>query len=231
MSTDRIIKNLRKDIENEQLKYFQFKLNDVLSFTESEIEKLMLLQFINYFQHVLSHSYFFEFNGIEFIKDTISKRTLQQKERIEKYNYRPDGVDGYEKYYGFSVNYGMEGSKKLKLRKHAPKPLYQIIEIYPQYEESVNGNNYRIDIAVILKRMNYLNDKVRDTRKLAIECDGYDYHKDPVKFKQDKIRERELKSNGWKDVLRYSGSEIYSIGDDLEKTKYNIKELMTIIML
>jgi hypothetical protein len=45
----------------------------------------------------------------------------------------------------------------------------------------------------------------------------------------DEIRTRKLKSNGWHDVLRYSGKEIYRIGDNLQMVKYNFDEIMEII--
>jgi len=218
------MEKLKKKIEDSQLKYFQFRLNEVLSFCESPIEKIMILQLINYFQEVQPKNSIVDFQGIEFLKDYRSIG-FKGEERINRYDYRWV-FDGYQKFAGFRIDLGEEPRKHL-----SPQLLTRQIEIYPQFEESVNDKDYRIDIAFILTRKDYETDEIFEIRKLAIECDGFDYHKQPKKFKEDKIRERALKSKGWKDVLRYSGSEIYAIGDNLEKTRYNFIEMMNIIML
>lgn len=44
--------------------------------------------------------------------------------------------------------------------------------------------------------------------KIIVECDGFDYHSDKVKFTTDRKRDRVFQSNGYR-VLRYSGTEIY----------------------
>lgn len=48
-----------------------------------------------------------------------------------------------------------------------------------------------------------------DSVKVIVECDGYQYHKAKDVFIRDRKRDRALKSKGY-EVLRYSGSEIYS---------------------
>ena len=81
--------------------------------------------------------------------------------------------------------------------------------IYPQYCTLIDGINYRIDIALVLNRK--IGEKIISTKKIALECDGYDYHSSPKQKKDDDIRTRKLKKSGWKDVLRYSGSELYGL--------------------
>jgi hypothetical protein len=44
---------------------------------------------------------------------------------------------------------------------------------------------------------------------VIVECDGFHYHSDKVKFKADRQRDRALKALDY-DVLRFSGSEIYA---------------------
>ncbi len=56
--------------------------------------------------------------------------------------------------------------------------------------------------------------------KIIIECDGFEHHSDKDSFVSDRKRDRVLQSKGFQ-VLRYSGSEIYSepvkvTGDILE---------------
>jgi hypothetical protein len=110
--------------------------------------------------------------------------------------------------------------------------IFRDIEIRPQYYEVVDQNHYRIDIAFILKRRDWYNDnKIIEEKKIAIECDGYDYHSSPNQKKEDDKRARKLKRNGWREILRYSGSEIYEINSSLEKTHYNFEEMMDIILM
>ena len=59
----------------------------------------------------------------------------------------------------------------------------------------VKVGRYRIDIAF-------------PTHKLAIECDGRNFHSTPNAKARDKRRDAYLRSQGWK-VLRFSGSRIH----------------------
>lgn len=220
MSTNRKIEILKKSIYNEYVNHFDAKLSDVLSFCESPIENLFLLQYINFFLKTFEGDYFIPFDGIEFKEELLWDDGSKKRDKILKYNYRFDGVDGYAKYFGFKI--------KLGISSFNSNLYYSEMEFYPQYEVNINNNIYRVDIAAFYIKKRYETDEIVATRKIAIECDGYDYHKDPEKFKEDKIRERALKSNGWREVLRYSGSEIYHIGDDLKKTQFNFQEMMAI---
>ena len=220
MSTNKKIETLKTSIFNEYVSHFDAKLSDVLSFCESPIETLFLVQYINFFMKSFKGDYFIPFNGIEFKEERLANINKKRNEKIKKYNYRFDGVDGYTKYFGFKIQLGFTSS--------GSNHYYSEMEFYPQYEVEINNKIYRIDIAVIYITKAYFTDEIIGTRKIAIECDGFDYHNDPVKFREDKIRERHLKSLGWIEVLRYSGSEIFHIGDDLKKTQYNYEEMMTI---
>ena len=46
-------------------------------------------------------------------------------------------------------------------------------------------------------------------RKLAIEIDGYDYHKTKEQRTNDTKRQRALELAGWR-VIRFTGSEIHA---------------------
>ncbi|MCM3032819.1 endonuclease domain-containing protein [Niallia sp. MER 6] len=58
----------------------------------------------------------------------------------------------------------------------------------------VHCGSYRIDIALISYR-------------LAIECDGKQWHSSPEQKAHDRRKNRYLQKNGWK-VLRFSGRQI-----------------------
>lgn len=53
---------------------------------------------------------------------------------------------------------------------------------------------YRIDLALMGQR-------------IAIECDGKDYHSSPAQKARDRRKDAYLKQNGWK-VMRFSGRQI-----------------------
>lgn len=232
MTTDQKIQRFKKSIEVKYVTDFNLKLDEVLSFCESPIERLMFLQLVDYFMNYNGEVDQMNSFKFEFIEDRIYleqtypnelDRARIKRDVINKFNYRTT-PQGYAKYIGFkavSIFQGRDNEKE-KLCRHE-------YVIYPQKEVAVTGGQYRIDIAVILNRI-FIDGEV-DSRKIALECDGYDYHKDPEKFKLDKIRERELKQHGWKEVLRYAGSEIYTIDNDMLETHYNVKQMTDILLL
>lgn len=232
------IENIKNSILKSYLDDFKFKLDDVLSICESPIEKLMILQFYNFFQ---KSTYYIDdkltipyFTNIDFILEEIALWDLNKsysdyeikklKEKLQKYNYRLDNSI-YYKYVGFKSEISI--SENINQINNI---LYREIEIRPQYHHFIEDTCYRIDIAFILRRKD-IKDNIIQERKIAIECDGYDYHSSPFQKREDDIRTRKLKRTGWKEVLRYSGSEIYSINDNLERVNYNFEEILDIIML
>jgi very-short-patch-repair endonuclease len=71
--------------------------------------------------------------------------------------------------------------------------------VIPQY----SIHKYRTDFAI------FVGDK-QGYQKIAIECDGHDFHeKNKKQVQRDKERDRFFQSKGWK-LLRFSGSEIYN---------------------
>ena len=53
--------------------------------------------------------------------------------------------------------------------------------------------------------------------KIAIYCDGYEWHKDPQQFFEDRYQSRDLQLRDWL-VLRFTGSEIESDIDTVVQT-------------
>lgn len=239
---DQKIKNLKEGIFETHLNEFKFKLNEVISMGESPIEKLMLLQLFNYFQKygkVDNDTDESHFTDIKFIEEEIclwdideslsnsEKKSLEDK--IERFNYRyKNGM--YYKNIGFKCT--INSSEGISIDSTDNGIIFRDIEVRPQFYETIDQNTYRIDIAFILKRRDWFNNnELIDIKKIAIECDGYDYHSSPEQKREDDIRARKLKRSGWKDILRYSGSEINKINDNLEHIHYNFEEIMDIILL
>lgn len=91
---------------------------------------------------------------------------------------------------------------------------YNDIYLFPQYEVVCNERKYYIDFAFLAD--DYLThlifgDKLKNTKfKLAIECDGYEFHqKTKEQVQHDNEREFDLKMAGY-EVLRFSGTQIYN---------------------
>jgi very-short-patch-repair endonuclease len=81
------------------------------------------------------------------------------------------------------------------------------MELHPQFEiKDENGNvKYRLDFALFFPRTDESSDKI----KVAVECDGHDFHeKTKEQAQRDKEKDRFLQSKGWI-VARFTGSEIY----------------------
>ncbi len=236
---EKIIK-LETSIVNTYVEDFKFKLDEVVSMGESPIEKLMILQLFNYFLKYDKKDKdddSAKFANLDFIYEEIclfnypdesepkSEYHLKiLEEKVTKFNYRPKNGRFY-KFVGFKCTM----NKNIYLND---KGLYfRDIEIRPQFYEINSDGHYRIDIAFILKTRNWEdNNKIIEERKIAIECDGYDYHSSPSQKREDDIRTRKLKRAGWKEIVRYSGSEIYHIDNDLNHMDYNFEEIMEIIM-
>lgn len=242
--TEELIDKLKEEIYSSHLSDFQIKLDEVLSICDSEIEKLMLLQLFFYFQNYQKTirddtSYFTE---IDFIEEEIvtydpdeqitDEEIRRLKEKVIKRKYRSDGI-GYYKYIGFKFKRNLtEGISVSWNNKDSSIEdiIIREFEIYPQYEVKLEGIQYKIDIAIILKRKRFGDGKIIDTRKIAIECDGYEYHSSQQQIKNDDIRARKLKINGWKEVFRYSGTEIYHIRN-INKVHSIFEEIITMLMI
>lgn len=88
------------------------------------------------------------------------------------------------------------------------------IYLFPQREVIYNEKKYYIDFE--FKSDYYLSclvlgDKIKNHKlKLAIECDGYEFHqKTKEQVQKDNEREYDLKMAGY-EILRFSGTQIYN---------------------
>lgn len=250
--SDPKVENLKKEITNNIVNEFNMQIDEVLSMCESEIEKLMLLHLYLYFQTFhkkigglkLFNTYSpvlqsKVFGDIEFIEDEIilgdpdvsAFENLKLEERVRKYNYRQEGYP-FHKNIGFKVSNSF--SEGLSLDSKSNSPLIDLLvsrefEVRPQYPVTVDGIEYRLDIAVILNRKTY-DGKIIESKKVALECDGYDYHSSPEQKRNDDIRTRKLKKNGWKEILRYSGKELHSL-KSIKEVNSLFEEIVEILFI
>ena len=70
--------------------------------------------------------------------------------------------------------------------------------IRPQYEIE----RYKIDLAVFITLFSGA------VLRIAVECDGHDYHSTKEQLRRDNRKSRWLQRNGWQ-VVRFTGSEIW----------------------
>lgn len=80
-------------------------------------------------------------------------------------------------------------------------------KLIPQYEVKLS-ESYRLDFALLAFHYEY-NKLVKET-KVAIECDGFEYHSTKKNLTKDNKKHRTLQLNNWK-TYRMSGSEIFGI--------------------
>lgn len=224
---DSKIKSLQSKIQQDLLSDFNLKMGEVLSFCESPIEQIFILHLYNYFLNYNGDVDWIKTFTVDFIEDSIFLQSyddetdkLNLKNQIKKYKYRETN-SCYLKYIGFKA------SNTFSNRDFNNKSTFQEFEIRPQYTSDIDGTKYRIDIVILLNIKD--DDKIIETRKIAIECDGYDYHSTPSQKKNDDIRSRKLKSNGWREVFRYSGSELFDLNDD--KIHSILKEINKMLYL
>jgi hypothetical protein len=239
MSTNEKIRLLKKNIIYNESNSFEFKLNDVLSFCESEIESLFLLELINYFEKFEKTKYNTGmYSDIDFIISEIDPfepniNILRQQElinRINRFQFQKEGFF-YYKYIGFRVNKNSTELVNVDDLANESNFFYFQFEVMPQFEVETENGKKRIDVAIIANKCDPYNNSIIETKKIALECDGFDYHSKPEQYRKDKERERHLKSIGWTDVLRYSGSEIYRIDNNFDKTGLIIEEIIKILTL
>lgn len=252
--SDPKVESLKNEITYNIVREFNLQIDEVLSMCESEIEKLMLLHLYRYFQTYLenigggklynTYSPVIQskkFGDIEFIEDEIILgdpdvsvfENLKLKERVKKYNYREEGYP-FHKYIGFMVKVAMcEGIPISTFESTTNTSIDDFVlrefEVRPQYPFTIDGIEYRLDIAIILNRKTF-DGKIIESKKVALECDGYDYHSSPEQKRNDDIRTRKLKKSGWKEVLRYSGKELHSL-KSIKEVNSLFEEVVEILLI
>lgn len=73
-------------------------------------------------------------------------------------------------------------------------------ECHPQSEITLKGKRYRLDFAI-------------PSHKVAIEVDGFEFHRNRMQFDNDRVRQNALISAGWKIVRITATFTDNQIGD------------------
>lgn len=223
-------------ITNKISSSFQGKLDDILNVCESPIEQYMFLMIVENFMKKFMYYDTFEFiiewkldeKWIEFEikiekrsvdKNRLKKLELEHREALIKLNKflypRHNKVDPPYRYAGIKFSEIFPIAENIRT-----------ISIIPQKLVLFEDTYYLIDIAIILEQHSDDKENPKIISKLALECDGHEYHSKPDAIKRDNQRARQLMTNGWK-VIRFSGSEINNL-DEYSFTQTEI-ELLKIL--
>jgi very-short-patch-repair endonuclease len=165
---------------------YETLLDEVLDLCKSPIESNFLINLLNYFlKQVKSPMGFSFFQPIYGMKDKTYKLECIGVEII--------GSDESE--------YHAKNGNMTRV-----KPTRISIVIVPQTELNIQGKKYILDFGVIVT--NLYNPDSKEL-KIAIECDGHEYHSTKESIRNDNFRMRQIATEGWQ-FMRYSGSEINS---------------------
>lgn len=207
METNQLIQERLKIIHSVTENYIQ----KYLELCESEIEKLFILNlFIYFFSKKFEHH---EKDNLKIVFDDFRPH-YEDKE----YSFDLDliGVTMMEIAMGRS---GFEDGKPFHERYS-----YEYTFI-PQFQVFIENSCFRIDIALVYKKLNH--GVIEKEVRVAIVCDGYDFHNKKEQVIKDSIITKRLMANGWK-VIRYTGSEIYRTkeSDEIESVLNEIKKIV-----
>lgn len=193
-------------------------IDDLLKLCESEIERMFMSNLIFYLfkskfelrpsiYYTGSEDHNWNFKDFERIIDEEGP-PLEDNEREILL------AQGYQYYYGsqhFLVKTTGIAFYDEPYLIHTPDR-YTSYKVFPQYIVNYE-KKYRIDFAILCTH--YSDKKKYKESKIAIECDGFDFHSSKEDLKRDTSRNRELTLNGWK-VYRFSGSEVYNMDTELK---------------
>ncbi len=146
---------------------------------------------------------------------------LKFKDFIAWYRKKHKNLMGIDEYLDNEVNEErMQKDERMYLGRHILLYEYLNFENYFHLILQPNIPDIRISNRSIRPDLLFWvpsNDKI----KIVVECDGFKYHSNKDAFIHDRKRDRALKVQGY-DVLRYSGSEIYSnpIAASTDLTEY-----------
>ena len=117
----------------------------------------------------------------------------------------------------------LEGFFKLWKQCESPIECRLLYTLYPRLDEEARVDlvlQYAINSPLIVTRLDFAFREL----KIAIYCDGYEYHKDHDSFARDRYNSRILQFDRWF-VLRFAGVEI---NNDIDSVVFQI--LMSIYM-
>jgi very-short-patch-repair endonuclease len=209
--------NRKMFIENQISKIHDITCNyikEYLNLCESEIEKIFLVNLFQYFfeEKFSLKTYHYEYADDEFIEFD-DFHPYFEYENEHTYDCHLAGIVMTERKEKSTHTIKFNKITHQFEENNRPNESEWITEItlkkytfIPQYKLMIEENNYRLDFALIYEKL--INDELIKEVKIAIECDGHDFHSTKEQIRKDSIRTRKLMSNGGR-VIRYTGSEIY----------------------
>lgn len=212
---------------------FSSRIEEILSNCQSPIESLMLIYLVKELLLRNDSDLEFEMDYDIYFTDESSFGKTMTKIIEKKFNFPHCGPvipDNY-RYKAFKIaphlvfDYGKlldNGEISYKYNQEYEENI--IVE--PQFFFTEDGSNfYFLDIAVYKQIFLKKDKKFLLVNKIAIECDGHDFHSSKEQIMKDNQRTRILTKNGWS-VIRYSGSEIYQ--DSKNELKGILDEIIQI---
>ena len=190
-------------------------IRSLVSLTESPIERRFLLEFLKFIEESLLLKDIRDFNiidGYTYIMECADEFCLSFTNKIIRLsiNHTSSWVSVEVKSLDY-LNVRQSNPTKRKIERIEAKPdqyiMKQRLDLYPQYPIQIKSRRYRLDFALLLHEENNEGSEIR--KKIAIECDGYEYHSSPSQFNKDRERTRDLQSDDWT-VFQYSGSDLNS---------------------
>lgn len=190
-------------------------IEELLNLCESEIEKLFFVNLIYYlFDSKFKLNSFtlpcneaihrFYFHDLYRLRDVQQgSHSFEEAFEFENLGYKADALD-----YIKTIGLGFHDEHPFD--DFSNRVYYRII---PQYKIKFE-KNYRLDFAILAQC--HHNEKKIET-KIAIECDGFEFHSKKEDLQKDNYKLRELTLNGWK-IYKFSGTEIYNM-DNFKKNR------------
>lgn len=192
-------------------------IRELLSITESPIEKLFLLYTISYIEVSMHEELYPEvpkdamlvsIDGYKYERNSFDKNIKENAVRGLSLSYVDIHGKGQSDGSGYDKFLSKEG-KIINMKVSAPsnknQNRIQNLKIYPQYKVETSNYSYRLDFAFML--FENVDNVLKLSKKIGIECDGYEHHSSKKRFSKDRERIRNLISDDWK-MLSFSGSEI-----------------------
>jgi very-short-patch-repair endonuclease len=192
-------------------------INDLITLTESPIEKIFLLCILNFVEESIKNEFISRIgiNGYSYINNAKPENDYHDNSVVGlklisvgtgvSVNY-PNGIPMADGSFSKTSNNPLRRKATIQRSESSNHFSYiQELLFFPQYQVQVNKRDFRIDFAFLLYES--INHESKLMKKLAVECDGYNYHSSHTHFKRDRERARLLQKDDWT-IIRYSGSDI-----------------------
>lgn len=189
------VQAIRNEIIVTTNELFNLQIDELLSICKSEIERIMLLRLYQYFLKAKE-----KFGPNKFCDLRFIEVGYDEVDYMNPFAVKIIGLG-----VSLSMTEPVTSWTEAGWSYNSPVVVTRTFEILPQYEISIDGKKYHIDIAIISNRISDGN--TIESSKIALECDGFDKSLSQV----DSKLERRLKINGWKGVFRYSSEEILAL--------------------